>query len=207
MENPYNGNYYQPYGQDPGPNPYQDPLRPLQDGNPGMASASLIMGILALVTLCCFPFATLIFAGFAVIFSCLSKGAYTRPGTAKAGMAIGASLLAILTALVILVCALVFSTDRGREMLRDYMNLITSDTITQEDIYDFLEKYGASGYESDSSQDSNPGYGNGFYFDYDPYEDSQPYQGDGGFPDSFFDDIPYYDYDGGSGVSGSGNYI
>lgn len=52
MENPYNGNYYQPYT----PTPQQTPVPPVYDGNQTMASLSLVMGILALLSLCCMPF-------------------------------------------------------------------------------------------------------------------------------------------------------
>lgn len=74
MENPYNGNYYQPYT----PTPQQTPVPPVYDGNQTMASLSLVMGILALLSLCCMPFLLFIFAGLAILFSCLSKGQYAR---------------------------------------------------------------------------------------------------------------------------------
>ena len=57
MENPYNGNYYQPYT----PTPQQTPVPPVYDGNQTMASLSLVMGILALLSLCCMPFFTVHF--------------------------------------------------------------------------------------------------------------------------------------------------
>lgn len=91
MENPYNGNYYQPYT----PTPQQTPVPPVYDGNQTMASLSLVMGILALLSLCCMPFLLFIFAGLAILFSCLSKGQYARSGPAKAGMAIGISCITL----------------------------------------------------------------------------------------------------------------
>src|SRR5699024_4104828 len=111
MDNPTEGNYYQPYNpQDPAPAP---PLR-YYDGNQSFATLSLVMGILALVSMCCFPFISVPFAGLGILFSCLSKGKFARPGTAKAGMAISASLLAILLTAGIVISAMMFSSPTGR---------------------------------------------------------------------------------------------
>ncbi len=175
MDNPTEGNYYQPYRpEDPAPAP---PPR-YYDGSQNFATLSLVMGILALVSLCCFPFISIPFAGLGILFSCLSKGKFSRPGPAKAGMAISTALLAILLTLGILVSVMVFSSPMGRSFFQDYMDLLTSDTITEQELYDFIEKYtgGISDYGSDSySQPDTPYYDNGD----DAYDD-------------FFED--YYDY-------------
>ena len=149
MDNPTEGNYYQPYRpEDPAPAP---PPR-YYDGSQNFATLSLVMGILALVSLCCFPFISIPFAGLGILFSCLSKGKFSRPGPAKAGMAISTALLAILLTLGILVSVMVFSSPMGRSFFQDYMDLLTSDTITEQELYDFIEKYtgGISDYGSDS---------------------------------------------------------
>ena len=175
MDNPTEGNSYQPYRpEDPAPAP---PPR-YYDGSQNFATLSLVMGILALVSLCCFPFISIPFAGLGILFSCLSKGKFSRPGPAKAGMAISTALLAILLTLGILVSVMVFSSPMGRSFFQDYMDLLTSDTITEQELYDFIEKYtgGISDYGSDSySQPDTPYYDNGD----DAYDD-------------FFED--YYDY-------------
>ncbi len=237
MENPYEENYYQPYRPeddlDPG---FRQPAPPVYDGNSGMATVSLVMGILALVTLCCIPFVTVIFAGLAILFSCLSKGTYSRPGPAKAGMAIGVSLLAILSALVIGVCTIVFTTDKGQSFLRDYLNLITSDHITDQDLYNFIQKYAGDPdsyynydfYLDDLSPDEDR-QGGSYYDSYDYYngepgDNYSPYGGGDDFPEYYFDgEFPeffddgqfpgYYDggdmpgYDNGQEPSGGSNFI
>ena len=53
MDNPTEGNYYQPYNPE---DPVPAPPPQYYNGNEGFATASLVMGILALVSLCCFPF-------------------------------------------------------------------------------------------------------------------------------------------------------
>lgn len=214
MENPYEENYYQPYRPEVDP-PSQQPA-PVYDGNPNMATISLVMGILALVTLCCIPFVTAIFAGLAILFSCLSKGTYSRPGSAKAGLAIGVSLLAILSAFVIGIFTLVFATDKGQGFLRDYLDLITSDHVTDQDIYEFIQKYtgDADSYPENDRylEDTFPDEGQ------DPYgnsEDIPDYYFDGGYPGFFdSDELPgYYDggnppgYDNGQDPSGGSNFI
>lgn len=188
MDNPNEGNYYQPYSpQDPVPNPAPQ----YYDGNPGFATASLVMGILGLLSMCCFPLIALPFAGLGVLFSCLSKGKFTRPGTAKAGLAISASLLGILTAISIVACALVFSSPTAKNFLRDYVALFTSDYVTEQDIYEFLDKYTDQFSGSSQGDDSEPG--SSYEDGQDSYED---YYGD--YFDDYLDD--YYDYfNGGDG--------
>ena len=184
MDNQTEGNYYQPYRPE---DPAHAPPPRYYDGNQNFATLSLVMGILALVSLCCFPFISIPFAGLGILFSCLSKGRFSRPGPAKAGLAISSALLAILTALILVLCALAVSSPLGRSFLQDYMDLLTSDNITQQDLYNFIEKYTSefSGSGSDSySQPDTPYYDNGG----DAYED-------------FFND--YYDYfNGGDGYPG-----
>lgn len=137
MENPYEGYHFQSYT----PQSEQEPESSGYAGNTPLATVSLVMGILSILSVCCFPPALFIFSGLGILFSCLSKGEHTRPGTAKAGMAICTSCLVILTSAVIIVCSLFLSTDRGRSFLHDYMDLITSGELDEENLYDFMEKY------------------------------------------------------------------
>lgn len=174
MENPYEGNYYQPYT----PQSQQAPVPPVYDGNHTMASLSLVMGILALLSLCCMPFVLFIFAGLAILFSCLSKGQYTRSGPAKAGMSIGISCITLATVLIITICTFFFATPEGRNFIQDYISLITSEDFTEEELYDFLYKYL---YDEDANTDD--------YNSYDSYDD---YDGFEGYEEFFEDELPYY---------------
>ena len=180
MENPYNGNYYQPY------TPQQTSAPPVYDGNQTMASLSLVMGILALLSLCCMPFLLFIFAGLAILFSCLSKGQYARLGPAKAGMAIGISCITLATVLIITICTLFLATDQGRSFMQDYFSIITSEELTEEELYDFLNKYL---YGEEDSLD-----------DYNGYEDYEEF---------FEDELPYYyqQPEGGTEDRGDGDFI
>lgn len=189
MENPYNGNYYQPY------TPQQTPAPPVYDGNQTMASLSLVMGILALLSLCCMPFLLFIFAGLAILFSCLSKGQYARLGPAKAGMAIGISCITLATVLILTICTLFLVTDQGRSFMQDYFSIITSEDLTEEELYDFLNKYLYGG--EDSMDDYNS------YDNYDDYDDFENYE------EFFEDELPYYyqQPEGETGDSGEGNFI
>ncbi len=192
MDNQTEGNYYQPYRpEDPAPAP---PPR-YYDGNQNFATLSLVMGILALVSLCCFPFISIPFAGLGILFSCLSKGRFSRPGPAKAGLAISSTLLAILIAVILVFSAIMIASPTGRNFLQDYMDLITSDRLTEQDLYNFIEKYTRefSGSGSDSYSQPDTPYDNGG----NSYED---------FFDNYYDFYgrhDYYDYfDDGDGYPG-----
>ena len=174
MDNPYEGNYYQPYM----PQSQPTPVPPVYNGNHTMASLSLVMGILALLSLCCMPFVLFIFAGLAILFSCLSKGQYSRSGPAKAGMAIGISCITLATVLIITICTLFFATDEGRSFMQDYFSIITSEYLTEEELYDFLDKYL---YGNEGTMDD--------YNDYDNYDN---YDGFEGYEEFFEDELPYY---------------
>ena len=102
MENPYEGQNYRPYtpprvsalagtGIDPR----------LYIGKPYVATISLVMGILSILSICCFFPAVFLFSGLGILFSCLSKGERSRPGNGKAGVAICSSCLVISAALLI----------------------------------------------------------------------------------------------------------
>lgn len=137
MEHPYEENHFEPYQPKYSP----DPNLPVSEGSRAFATASLVMGILSILSVCCFPLLPFLFAGLGILFSCLSKGPHSRSGPAKAGMAVSSGSFAVMTALVITVCSLVLSSPTGRSFIRDYFNLLSSENPNQEDIYKFLDKY------------------------------------------------------------------
>ena len=138
MDNQTEGNYYQPYRpEDPAPAP---PPR-YYDGNQNFATLSLVMGILALVSLCCFPFYIYSLRRTGHLIFLPFQRQISRPGPAKAGLAISSTLLAILIAVILVFSAIMIASPTGRNFLQDYMDLITSDRLTEQDLYNFIEKY------------------------------------------------------------------
>jgi hypothetical protein len=136
MENPYNNE--QPYQ----PVPPQEPIPPtpsLYQGNNGFATASLVMGILSLVFLCCAPFLLFILSSLGILFSCLSKGERARSGAAKAGLALSASTLAIAGAFLIFFCSVFLFSPEGSSFLRDYIHILTDDNNSPDYYEDFDE--------------------------------------------------------------------
>ena len=182
MDNQTEGNYYQPYRpEDPAPAP---PPR-YYDGNQNFATLSLVMGDPGAGFSMLFPFYiySLRWTGH-LIFLPFPKADFPVPEPAKAGLAISSTLLAILIAVILVFSAIMIASPTGRNFLQDYMDLITSDKLTEQDLYNFIEKYTRefSGSDSDLySQPEDPYYDNGR----DAYED-------------FFDD--YYDYFNGGGA-------
>lgn len=166
MEHPYNEQPYQPV-------PPQEPIPPapsLYQGNNSFATASLVMGILSLVFLCCAPPLLFIVAGLGILFSCLSKGQRARSGAAKAGLAISASTLAIMSAFLIFICTAFLLSPEGTSFLSDYLHILTDDNVSDEDLYNFLDKY-LNNFSGDTNMDSwnyenSPNY-------YEEFEDFQ----------------------------------
>ena len=97
MDNFYNSNDNFPPQTPPY---YEQPQR--YQGSSSCASASLILGILSLLSICCMPPLALVFAGLALILGALSKGDRTRPQNARVGMILsGISLIAVLILLAV----------------------------------------------------------------------------------------------------------
>lgn len=173
MENPYNNEQsYQPV-------PPQEPIPStpsLYQGNNGFATASLVMGILSLVFFCCVPPLLFIVSGLGILFSSLSKGQRARSGAAKAGLALSASALAIMSAFLIFFCSAFLLSPEGSSFLRDYLHILTDENVSDEEIYNFLDEY-LNGFEGDAGTDS---------WDYenspDYYEDFDEFQ----LPPEFF---------------------
>lgn len=80
QQNPYGGPYNNPYGNQP-------PKKPKN----GFATASLVCGIFAVLSLCCFAFPLSIIMGVgAIAFAVISKKGQPFYGTAIAGIILGA---------------------------------------------------------------------------------------------------------------------
>ena len=138
MENPYEGQNYRPYTPPPVYEPESAPNSSVYQGNATFATLSLVMGILSILSICCFFPMVFVFSGLGILFSCLSKGEHRRPGNAKAGMAICVSCLTIFTALVIFICTFFLVSDKGQSFLQEYYHLITSDNVTEADLYNLF---------------------------------------------------------------------
>ena len=159
---------------------YEQP--PCYEGSSSCASASLILGILSLLSICCMPPLALVFAGLSLILGALSKGERTRPQNARVGMILsGISLIAVLILLAVFLVRFT-STSTNTGFLKHYLDIIEHpDNYSEDDIYDFLYDYLYPNDGSNNGSDSD-----------NHYEDSQPY---------YYDDTPYdgddsdgYDY-------------
>ncbi|WP_302416328.1 DUF4190 domain-containing protein [Blautia marasmi] len=185
MNDPYDeNNQDMGYGQEPpqGPVIYPEPpAEHIYEGSPGFASAALTMGILSLVSMCCFPPLALLFGGLGLLFGIISKGTYARPGNAKAGMALSSAGIAIVAAIVLFFTSTMLSTSEGRTFFSQYLHILTHpEEYTEDDIYDFLQDY--------LYRNANPGSGSGSGItspygqddDHDYEDPDRPDQNDGG---------------------------
>lgn len=185
MNDPYDENNQEMgYGQEPpqGPVIYPEPpAEHIYEGSPGFASAALTMGILSLVSMCCFPPLALLFGGLGLLFGIISKGTYARPGNAKAGMALSSAGIAIVAAIVLFFTSTMLSTSEGRTFFSQYLHILTHpEEYTEDDIYDFLQDY--------LYRNANPGSGSssgitspyGQDDDHDYEDPDRPDQNDGG---------------------------
>lgn len=185
MNDPYDENNQEMgYVQEPpqGPVIYPEPpAEHIYEGSPGFASAALTMGILSLVSMCCFPPLALLFGGLGLLFGIISKGTYARPGNAKAGMALSSAGIAIVAAIVLFFTSTMLSTSEGRTFFSQYLHILTHpEEYTEDDIYDFLQDY--------LYRNANPGSGSGSGItspygqddDHDYEDPDQPDQNDGG---------------------------
>ena len=139
------------------------------------------MGILSLVSMCCFPPLALLFGGLGLLFGIISKGTYARPGNAKAGMALSSAGIAIVAAIVLFFTSTMLSTSEGRTFFSQYLHILTHpEEYTEDDIYDFLQDY--------LYRNANPGSGSGSGItspygqddDHDYEDPDRPDQNDGG---------------------------
>lgn len=114
-----------------------------QTQSPGMAIASLVLGILSLLLVCCGV--SFFLGALGMLLALLSRGRSEMTTSAKAGM--GLSLAGMILGLITFVFTLMFSS--AAEVYTDYYD----------EIGDFLEEY-EGGYYSDDI----PSY------DYSPYD-------------------------------------
>lgn len=130
------------------------------------------MGILSILSICCFfPCCFSVFRpGDSV--SCLSKGRTQPSGNGKAGVAICSSCLVISAALLIFLFSF-FLFPQGQRFLSDYYHLITSEDLTEEELYNFIYKYmyGEDGFGGEMPVSAYPGT--------EGYEDYYEYFNDG----------------------------
>lgn len=180
MNTPYDeNNLSENNGQ--GPVIYPEPPAPhIYQGNQGLATASLVLGIFSLVSMCCFPPLALFFGALGLLLGLMSKGTYARPGNGKAGIAISSTGLAIVTAIIIFAFTNLLSTESGKIFLQEYVDiLIHPENHSQDDVYELLERYlyGNGG-------SNNPTYEKGTYPGGEEYNDYDEYQDNG--------DLPYY---------------
>lgn len=185
MNDPYDENNQEMgYGQEPpqGPVIYPEPpAEHIYEGSPGFASAALTMGILSLVSMCCFPPLALLFGGLGLLFGIISKGTYARPGNAKAGMALSSAGIAIVAAIVLFFTSTMLSTSKGRTFFSKYLHILTHpEEYTEDDIYDFLQDYLYRNANPGSGSDSGITSPYGQDDDYDYEDPNQPDQKDGG---------------------------
>lgn len=185
MNDPYDENNRQMgYGQEPpqGPVIYPEPpAEHIYEGSPGLASASLTMGILSLVSMCCFPPLALLFGGLGILFGIISKGTYARPGNAKAGMALSSAGIAIVAAIVLFFTSSMLSTSEGRTFISQYLHILTHpEAYTEDDIYNFLQDYLYRNVTPDSGSDNNSTSPYGEEDDYDYEDPKQPDYNEGG---------------------------
>lgn len=104
-------------------NQFQPPRQPRSTASSGMATASLILGILSLVTLCFIPL-SVVFGALSITFALLSKGGeYTLPGNSKAGIIIsiaGVLLSIVFTVLVVIAAFSMYGTTEFQNMMDEY---------------------------------------------------------------------------------------
>ena len=146
------------------------PEEPIYEGSNGLATASLILGILALLSMCCMPPLSLLFGGLGLILAVLSKGSRTRPVNAKAGMVLSSISIAIVALLIAVILFTFLANPKGKNFLQEYMHILTNpEEYTGEDIYDFIYDY----MYPDGEENTLPfdGYDDDDHYDYGPYHD------------------------------------
>lgn len=113
-ENQYNYDYSNTYQNPNTPPPYQPPK------SNGMATASLILGILSLVLCCCVYF-SIPLGALAILFAILSRGSSRQmTGQAKAGLGLGIGGI-VLTFIMILFTVIMMGTASLHQAMSEYM--------------------------------------------------------------------------------------
>ena len=179
MENPYEGQNYRPYTPpvyQPEPEPESDSR--LYQGNPTFATISLVMGILSILSICCFFLLFFCFPAWGFCFPVYQReNAAVRQRKSRCGNC--SSCLVISAALLIFFSFFLFSA-KGQRFLSDYYHLITSEDLTEEELYNFIYKYmyGEDGFGGEMPDSAYPGT--------EGYEDYYEYFNDGNGYDGYF---------------------
>ena len=142
------GNGYNPYNPY---NPYGTPLQPapVKPRGEGMATASMILGIITLVSLLLLRlFMPLMLGGVGIILAILSKGSARKMiGKAKAGMICCITGLVLDVVLFVSAIWLVFALPRVAPELMDDVNKICEEQYgvsyddMMEEIYDMIDNF------------------------------------------------------------------
>lgn len=165
MENQYYTEQGEPEGFENQPN---DPAP-----SSGMASAALILGIVSIVTSCCF-YISIPLGALAILFAILSKDpsrpylSQARSGLVLAIIGMGATVLLLILAFVANVTYL--GDSELREQIEDYMEFYDHDSDAPQegepsDSFEYFRGYGDDGYGYNTP-------GDGYYFDYTPYQEA-----------------------------------
>lgn len=160
--------------------PTQEPRRP--DRSYGMGSAALILGIISLVTVCCF-YISIPLGALAILLALLSRGGQESfSNQAKSGLVL--AIVGIIASLVLIIGAVATQVTylrdgQFREQLKEYLRAYGFDDSDVDEIDDILDDYFGEPQEEHNSHDILP---------YEDYEEA-PY----------FDYSPYYDYEAPSG--------
>ena len=138
----------------------------------GMASAALVLGIISIVTACCF-YISIPLGALAILFAILSKEP-SRPylSQAKSGLvlaSIGMAATVLLLALAFAVEVTYLDDQEFREQLEEYMDYFEEEYLPDQEPSDSPDAF--RGYEDGIPGDSLPG-SDGYYFDYTPYQET-----------------------------------
>lgn len=116
------------------------PRQPRTTASSGMATVSLILGILSLVSLCLIPI-SVFFGALSVIFALLSKGGeYKLPGNSKAGIILsvaGVLLSFIFTVLVAIAAFGMYNATEFQDIINEYQYYYNDYNNNYDDIEDF----------------------------------------------------------------------
>lgn len=188
------------------PNYYRPPQRS------GMETASLVLGILSLIS-SMFFYLSIPLGALGILFALLSRGSRKKTSArAKAGLLVSATgllLSGILTAVILYNAKDLMATAEFQEILEEYMDYYYGEEDS-EDIDEFLEDFFE---ERDASQGTPYGDGQPFedvspygdgqpfedvspYGDGQPFEDMQPYEGTSPWNTTPYEDVqpePSYD--------------
>lgn len=138
----------------------------------GMASAALVLGIISIVTACCF-YISIPLGALSILFAILSKEP-SRPYLSQAKSGLILSIIGIAATLLLLALAFVVEVTylddtEFRKQWEEYMDYFEDEYLPNEEPSDSFD--GFKGYEDEMPGNPLPG-NDGSYFDYTPYQKS-----------------------------------